>query len=48
MKQHPFFAQHLKLKFMQLNTRNNDQLPFQPPPVATNIIYKNIKFIVRL
>ena len=35
MKQPPCLAQHLKLKSMHLNTRNNDQL-LQPPSMGTN------------
>ena len=36
MKQPPSFAKHLKFKSMHLNTRNNDQLLLQHPPVGTN------------
>ena len=36
LKQPPCLAQHLKLKSMYLNTRNNDQLLFQHPSVGTN------------
>ena len=36
LKQPPFLAQHLKLKSMHLNTRNNDQLLLQHPSVGTN------------
>ena len=36
LKQLPCLAQHLKLKSMHLNTRNNDQLLVQYPSVGTN------------
>ena len=36
LKQPPCLAQHLKLKSMHLNTRNNDQLLLQHPSVGTN------------
>ena len=36
LKQPLCLAQHLKLKSMHLNTRNNDQLLLQPPSVGTN------------
>ena len=36
LKQSPCLAQHLKLKSMQLKTRNNDQLLLQHPSVGTN------------
>ena len=36
MKQPPSLAQHLKLKSMHLNTRNNAQLLLQHPYVGTN------------
>ena len=36
LKQPPSLAKHLKLKSMHLNTRNNDQLLLQHPPVGTN------------
>ena len=36
LKQPPCLAQHLKLKSMHLNTRNNDQLLLQHPSVSTN------------
>ena len=36
LKQPPCLAQHLKLKSMHLNTRNNDQLLLLHPSVGTN------------
>ena len=36
LKQPPSLAKHLKLKPMHFNTRNNDQLLLQHPPVGTN------------
>ena len=36
LKQTPCLAQHLKLKSMHLNIRNNDQLLLQHPSVGTN------------
>ena len=36
LKQPLCLAQHLKLKSMHLNTRNNDQLRLQHPSVGTN------------
>ena len=36
MQQPPCLAQHLKLKSMHLNTRNNDQLLLQHPSVGIN------------
>ena len=36
LKQPLCLAQHLKLKSMHLNTRNNDQLLLQHPSVGTN------------
>ena len=36
LKQPPCLAQHLKLKSMHLNTRNNDQRLLQHPSVGTN------------
>ena len=36
LKQPPSLAKHLKLKSMHLNTRNNDQLLLEHPPVGTN------------
>ena len=36
LKQPPCLAQHLKLKSMHLNTRNNDQLLLKHPSVGTN------------
>ena len=35
-KQAPSLAKHLKLKSTHFNTRNNDQLLLQHPPVGTN------------
>ena len=36
LKQPPSLAKHLQIKSMHLNTRNNDQLLLQHPPVGTN------------
>ena len=36
LKQPPCLAQHLKLKSMNLNTQNNDQLLLKHPSVGTN------------
>ena len=36
LKQPPSLAKLLQIKFMHLNTRNNDQLLLQYPPVGTN------------
>ena len=36
LKQPPSLAKHLQIKSMHFNTRNNDQLLLQHPPVGTN------------